>query len=106
MNRQKKRIGDAPSRILGFANWPDNLPRAYVAVLEGTGRGGSAFYTEVLQEYIEVALQDLQGVKPLYKRKTHLIVMPLLGSGHGGGRSRTGELVRALMVRSPIVSNW
>lgn len=96
--KMKRSLDGKKTRITSYHDWPDNLPRAYVARIDGEGRGDAQFYINTLENYIRVALEDLQDKPPLLRRKTHLIAMPLLGSGHGGGRSRTGELVRGLMV--------
>jgi hypothetical protein len=91
-------LRDGESLIYSFEGWPENLPRPYTAILQGDMRGDTEKTAELCALFVDAAAADLQDKKPLFNRSTHLIALPLLGSGNGGVRHVIGRLVRSLLV--------
>jgi hypothetical protein len=49
------------------------------------------------RQFVEQAATKLRGETPAYKRHRHLLALPIVGTGAGGGWHAAGEIVRELV---------
>ena len=83
----------------GVRRWPSLLPNGpvpyVVEIFQPPGTPLSR-YVEVVRSFFARVARDLVGA-PKNRREKHLVALPLIGTGRGGMRKRSGEVARALL---------
>lgn len=77
----------------------DDEPLPILTDVTGSNRTGPDWYAEGARHFVRVAVAELRqrGRAPKHRRARHLLALPLLGTGGGGGGYLSGEVVRLLM---------
>ncbi|HLG69777.1 MAG TPA: SIR2 family protein [Chloroflexota bacterium] len=84
------------SRVLSLEA-PSSTPRPYL-VNEGAHSGIEVeWFVAGVHEFLETVADDLRSSAPLNSRVTHLVALPLVGTGRGGGAEHAGDIMRALL---------
>lgn len=86
-------------RAMKVVHWKESLPRPWIANVGATSRTKVPWFVAGAREFVERAVDDLKThqPKPRYDRAKHLLALPVVGTGLGGVRSSTGDVVRALV---------
>lgn len=77
---------------------PPSDPRWRVWTNVGADRGeGVEWFVEGATQFVRAAAAAVAHAPPRFGRAAHLIALPVVGAGHGGGADRTGTIVRHLL---------
>lgn len=82
------------------ASWPDHTTEAPRPLLVNVGshsRTPPEWFMEGVRQFAAEASEALRGTKPLHRRERHLLAVPVVGTGAGGGRGIRGEVIRLLL---------
>ena len=77
---------------------PDE-PVPFLTNITGTNRAGPEWYVQGAVDFVSVAVDHLRAKRPapLHGRARHLLALPLVGTGGGGGARYSGEVMRLLL---------
>jgi hypothetical protein len=89
---------DGPRTML-LADVDDAEALPFLTDITGNNRRGPAWFVDGARAFVRAASSELRARKraPLNARKKHLLTLPLLGTGGGGGGHLSGEVVRLLL---------
>jgi hypothetical protein len=77
--------------------WPASLPAPWITNV-GAGRGaGIEWFVRGAEEFVERAAEDVRGRAPRHGRAKPILALPVVGTGRGGMRGETGDVVRELV---------
>ncbi|OGQ24428.1 MAG: hypothetical protein A2138_05095 [Deltaproteobacteria bacterium RBG_16_71_12] len=93
-----RRLADDERAVL-LADVPEREPLPVLTDVTGSNRHGPEWYVDGARHFMRVAVRELRrlGRKPKHGRARHLLALPLLGTGGGGGELLSGEVVRLLL---------
>jgi hypothetical protein len=87
----KDQWSESGLRVFKITNWSEMhsyISQPWIGVT-GKLRGQSdavEWYIEVITQYLDQVTQDLKDTIPVNRRAKHLICVPLVGTGAGGGK--------------------
>jgi hypothetical protein len=86
-------------RAMKVDRWPDELPRPWLVNVGATAHTEASWFVAGAAEFIRRATEDLREgqPKPRNGRAKHLLALPVVGTGRGGARGWTGDIVRELV---------
>jgi hypothetical protein len=87
---------DKRQRAMRFDAAPAELPRPWLVHVGGGGRP-IGWFVEGVDEFLRRATDDVASQPPRFGRAKHLLALPVVGTGAGGARKSTGDVVRALL---------
>lgn len=93
-----RKLAEAERATL-LAEVGDDEPLPVLTDVTGSNRHGPDWYVEGAREFVRVAVSELRrrSRAPKHRRARHLLALPLLGTGGGGGGYLSGEVVRLLL---------
>lgn len=86
-------------RSVLLASVPPPEPLPFLTDITGNNRDSPEWWVEGARRFVRLAARTLHDTEraPLFGRSKHLLAMPLLGTGGGGGGHLSGEVVRLLL---------
>lgn len=100
-------VGRAPTPV-GWSNtgrrvtcWPDHeldAPRPWLVNVGGNSQTAPEWFMEGVRQFVSEAATALSGSAPLHGRDRHLLAMPVVGTGAGGGQTIKGDVIRLLVA--------
>jgi len=89
----------AAPRVRRFDAWSDGaqVPQPWLVDVGGARGTTVSWYVEGLRAFLDAAAADLVETRALHGRDRPLLAVPLVGTGYGGARTISGQVVRAVL---------
>lgn len=87
-----------------LAEWSDSAPLPVMTAVPFAGLTKAVNIRPAVKSFIQEATRALKTRPPRFKRPCHLLAVPLLGTGHGGGHHVSGEVIRHLLEEAREVA--
>ena len=101
--KMSERFSPDGERVAEILDWPDALPRPW-PTNTGSHRGTDpAWYMQSVDEFLDRVGPEVLRRPPRNGRQKPLLALPAVGTGHGGARASTAEILRLLLAR---LSAW
>lgn len=84
-------------RTMKVEGWPASLPEPWITNVGGGRREGIEWFVRGAEEFVERAAGDARTRAPRHGRAKHILALPVVGTGRGGVRGETGDVVRELV---------
>ncbi len=84
-------------RVLELRDWPAGRPRPWLVNVEGSADTPPPWYVEGVRQFLDRAGPAVARARFLPDRACPLLALPLVGTGGGGGRDRSGQILGALL---------
>src|SRR5262249_8948320 len=86
-------------RVCKLPGWPAALPQPYLTNVGLDKLRSIEWFIDGAAQFIEIAARDLaaRNVTPAGRRPRHLLALPVVGTGYGGGGGVAGDIVRLLV---------
>ena len=88
---REERVRAAP-----VVRWPEHLPRPWMCNVGGGHQRPIGWFVAGVEEFLVRVADQLSGTPPRGGRARHLVAVPVVGTGAGGARRSTGDVVREL----------
>lgn len=89
----------AGERTFPVQGWPTDLPQPWLTMVGGAPHDGFSWFAQGAAQFLDRAARALAARPPRHARARHLLALPIVGTGHGGARRHTGEVLRDLLPR-------
>ena len=86
-------------RVMPVPDWPKQKPMPWFVNVGGYDGKEAGWYVEGVRQFFDKAIPAVksQGKRFIEDRSKPLLALPLVGTGHGGGIKRAGEILSCLL---------